>query len=149
MRWDTFEEMRDLEKRMNRAMRNFWGGTSRTALPAAEGTTQEWAVEPYTDIVDKEGELVLTADIPGVNKDDIKINISDGNIEISAETKKEEKEEKEGYIRRERSFGRYFRSYSLPAAVNFEDVKASYKNGVLEVHMPKSEEKKGKSIKVD
>lgn len=149
MWWDPFEEMHDLERRMNRAMRRFWGGTARPALPAAEGTTKEWAVEPYTDIVDKDGELVLTADIPGVEKEDIKINISDGSIEISAETKKEEKEEKEGYIRRERSYGRYYRSYSLPAAVDPEKVKAKYNNGVLEVRLPKTEAKKGKSVKID
>lgn len=149
MWWDPFEEMREIERRMNSAMRRFWGGSARPALPAAKGDVQLYSKEPYTDIMETDKEVILTAEMPGVKKEDIKINVTDSQIEISAETKREEKEEKEGYVWRERSYGSYYRSYTLPSAVDTENVKASYKNGVLDVRMPKSEAKKGKSIKID
>jgi HSP20 family protein len=147
MWWDPFEEMREFQRRMNRMMRGFAGG--RSMLPAPEGAIEEYRIEPYTDIMETDKEVILTADMPGLKKEDIKINVTADSIQISAETEKEEKEEKEGYLRRERSYGRYYRSYSLPSAVDPEKVKATYKNGVLEVRLPKTEAKKGKSEKID
>lgn len=147
MWWDPFEEMRELQRRMNRMMQGFWGG--RPMLPGPESAIEEYGREPYTDIMEADNEVVLTAEIPGVKKEDIKINVTGDSIEISAETKKEEKKEKKGFVRRERSYGRYYLKYSLPATVNPDKAKASYKNGVLEVRLPKTEAKKGKSVKID
>ncbi len=151
MSWDPWEEFREFERRMNRLFRDFWG--MRPRLPARERALEPreelGLIQPFTDILETDKEIVVSAEIPGVAKDDISINVREDSIEISAETKREEEEEKEGFIRRERSYGRYYRSYALPSPVNPEEAKATYKNGVLEVRMPKTEVKKGKIVKVD
>lgn len=152
--WDPFEEMRDIERRMNRLFRELWGRGPRRALPRPGGwrpaPLEEAVREPFTDIMETKDSVVVTAELPGVRKEDIKINATEDAVEISAETKEEKKVEEKGYYRRERSLGRYYRSYTLPARVKPEKAKASYKNGVLEVVLPKAEKKeKGKSIKIE
>lgn len=154
MWWDPFEEMREIERRMNRLFRELWGrGARRRLLGAGErrlAPLEGEVREPFTDIIETKDSVVVTAELPGVAKEDIKINATEEDIEISAETKAEEEVEKKGYYRRERSLGRYYRSYSLPARVKPEKAKATYKNGVLEIVLPKAEEKeKGRSIKID
>ncbi|MFQ6051698.1 MAG: Hsp20/alpha crystallin family protein [Candidatus Hydrothermarchaeota archaeon] len=154
MSWDPWEEFREIEKRMNRLFRDLWGLRRgwRPSLPARERAIEpreEGLIQPFTDIIETDKEIVVSAEIPGVAKEDININVTEDSIEISAETKREEKEEREGYIRRERSYGKYYRSYSLPSSVNPDEAKATYKNGVLEIRLPKTEVKKGKTIKIE
>jgi HSP20 family protein len=154
MWWDPFEEMREIERRMNRLFRELWGrGARRRLLGAGErglAPLEGEVREPFTDIIETKDSVVVTAELPGVAKEDIKINATEEGIEISAETKAEKEVEKKGYYRRERSLGKYYRSYSLPAKVKPEKAKATYKNGVLEIVLPKAEEKeKGRSIKID
>lgn len=154
MVWDIYEEMREMEKRMNRLFREFWKGEPRLALPSGETILapfrkEQGAVKPFSDIEETDKEIIVTAEIPGVEKGDININTTENSLEISAETKKEEKEEKKGYLRMERSYGKYYRSYALPSKVDPAKTKAKYKNGVLEVRLPKTEEKKGAKIAVE
>lgn len=153
MRWDPIEEMKDIERRMNRLLRELWGRGPSRGLPRPGWRLQpmeEAIKEPFTDIVETKDSVIVTAELPGVEKKDIKINATEDTIEISAETKVEKKIEEKGYYRRERSFGRYYRSYTLPAKVKPDKAKATYKNGVLEVVLPKAEVKeKGKSIKIE
>ncbi|MFQ6136824.1 MAG: Hsp20/alpha crystallin family protein [Candidatus Hydrothermarchaeales archaeon] len=152
MRWDPYEEIRRLERQMNRLFAEFWGerprllGPGKTALKPYE---EVGAIEPYTDIQETDKEIIITAEIPGVEKEEIDINATEDRIEISAESKREVEEKEGGYLRRERSYGRYYRSYALPASVTPENAKANYKNGVLEVRLPKKEIKKGTSVKVE
>jgi HSP20 family protein len=160
---DPWEEIRRFEKRMDRLFAEFWGGhpgvrllpSGETGLPSGETGMAPYEPltltrEPFTDIQETDKEVVLTAEIPGVKKGDIKINATEDAIEISAESKSEVEEEKEGYVRKERSFGRFYRRYSLPSTVDPDKTKASYKNGVLEVRMPKTEpKKKGKPVTID
>ncbi len=87
--------------------------------------------------------------MPGLEKQDIKINVTEDRLEISAETKHEEKKEEKGYVYRERSTGSYYRAVSLPSPVDPDISKASYQNGVLEIKMPKTEIKKKKPLKID
>lgn len=103
---------------------------------------------PSVDIVEKEDRYVISADIPGLNKEEIKLDVKDGMLTISGEKKYEDKKEEENYIRVERRYGRFERSFNLPKNLNAESVSASYKNGVLEVNLPKKEEAKPKQIDI-
>jgi len=104
---------------------------------------------PNSDITEDEDEYMISMDIPGMEKDDIKINFQDGRITITGEREMEEKEEKKDYIRRERYEGTFYRSFSLPDTIKEDDIKASFKNGVLKLVVPKAEQVKPKSIKVN
>ncbi|HHI30392.1 Hsp20/alpha crystallin family protein [Methanosarcinales archaeon] len=147
-RWilDPFEEM----NRMREWMEQMFGEMPETAglLPAVVGEEVGKTAVPAVDLVDKEDKLLLKADMPGISKDDIKVEIKGDRVEISAETSKEEKEEKEGYIRRERSYTKYYRSIPLPTDVDSEKVDASFKDGVLAIEMPKIEAAEVKRIDV-
>lgn len=103
---------------------------------------------PRLDIIDRDDEIVVKAEVPGVNKDDIEINLTGNMLTIKGETKKEEKEEKGDYYRCEISRGAFSRSVSLPAEVDDAKAKADLKDGVLEIILPKVEKAKKRSIKV-
>lgn len=110
----------------------------------AEGT---W--HPSVDISENENAFVLKAELPGVNREDINIDINNKTLTLKGEKKFEEKTEKENYVRVERSYGSFSRTFALSDKVDTENVKASYKDGVLEVTLPKREEAKPKEIKVE
>lgn len=110
-------------------------------------TVDTWA--PSADISEDEKEYSVQMDLPGIDKNDIKINFQDGRLVITGETKKEEKEEKKDYIRKERYTGSFYRSFSLPEAVKEEQIKASFEKGVLRINIPKAEVSKPKEVKID
>lgn len=103
-----------------------------------------------TDIRDTESEYILEADLPGFDRDDINLSIENGYLTISAEHKanNEEKDEKGNYIRRERSYGSYSRCFDI-SGIDEEAISASFKNGVLEVKLPKETEKPNKAKKIE
>ncbi|UCG77672.1 MAG: Hsp20/alpha crystallin family protein [Nitrospirota bacterium] len=108
-------------------------------------------ISPSIDIYETDKELVVKADLPGLEKDDIQVDITADLLTISGEKKKEEKVEKEDYYRYERSFGSFRRRFELPSHVDTEKVTASFKNGVLELKIPRSKEaeKKHKKITIE
>lgn len=103
-----------------------------------------------TDIEDKGDKYVLSAELPGFDKKDISIDIDDNMLTVSAEHKEEndQKDDKGNYVRRERSFGTFQRSYDV-SNVNIDNIKAEYKNGVLMLDLPKKDEVKTKQLKID
>ena len=103
---------------------------------------------PPMDLVEDKNDLVLRADLPGLSEDDVDIEVKDGVLTISGERKTEEKKEEEGYYRVERAFGRFSRSLSLPDGIDPEQVKAKFDNGVLEVRIPKPEERKPHRVSI-
>jgi HSP20 family protein len=103
---------------------------------------------PSVDIFEEEGDIVVKTELPGMTKDDIEVNITENRITLSGEKKKEEKIEKKDYYRLERSYGSFHRTFDLPAEVQTDKAKASFKNGVLEVRIPKTEEAKEKVKKI-
>jgi len=108
-------------------------------------------ISPSVDIYDEGDELVFKADMPGVNKEDLKVDVAGDYLTISGEKKKEEKIERNNYYRFERSHGSFSRRFELPAGVDTDKIKAHFEGGVLEVRIPKTEEaaKKSKKISVD
>jgi HSP20 family protein len=103
---------------------------------------------PVVDFYEEKDDLVVKAELPGMEKEDIEVNVTDHSLTIKGEKKKEEEVEEENYYRSERSFGSFRRSLELPSDVQAEKAKASFKNGILEVRLPKSEVAKPKEIKV-
>lgn len=97
-------------------------------------TIAEWS--PRIEIIEREGELLVRAELPGMSKDDVKVEVTDELITIEGERKAETREEKEGYFYSERSYGHFFRSIPVPEGAESEKVKASFQGGVLEVTMP-------------
>ena len=137
--WDPFDELRRIQDRIGRIFNEYPAMTRNMQMPTV-------------DVQQRGNDIVVHADMPGVDKDDIRINVRDGNIlEVSAE-KKIEKEEKEkgGYIRNERAYTGYYRSIMLPAPVDKSKAQASYKDGVLTVTLPmiSKPEEKTSEIKV-
>jgi len=105
-------------------------------------------LSPTVDIFEDASDVVVKAELPGMKKEDIDVKLTEGVITISGEKKKEEKIEKKNYYRLERSFGSFSRSFNLPAEVQTDKAKAQFKDGILEVRVPKTEEAKQKEKKV-
>jgi len=147
--WDDF---RRFEEMMNRMFENFSGKTtSRRLLSSGErgAVVPSEYREPFIDVMESDKEIIATAEMPGLEKQDIKINVTEDMLEISAETKQEEKKEEKGYIYRERRSGSYYRAISLPSPVDPDNSKATYENGVLEIKMPKTEVKKKTPLMIE
>jgi HSP20 family protein len=141
IRWDPFRNLSGLQEQVNRLFEsNFRGHSDESAL-----TT--WA--PSVDIYETENELVLKADLPEVTEKDIDIHVENNMLTVRGERKFEQKVKEENYLRVERAYGAFSRSFSLPNTVDTEAIKAEYKNGVLTVIMPKRAESKPKQVKIN
>lgn len=147
-------DIRKFEEFMNRMFGEFsdiWDLQRRRHLPLLQSETglTVGRKRPYIDIVENEKEIIATAEMPGMNKEDININLTSDRLELSAESKHEEEKKGKDYVYRERRSGNYYRSISLPSPVDSNNAKASYNNGILEVKMPKTEIKKKTSLKIE
>jgi HSP20 family protein len=141
----VFDEMdRLFEDFLGRRFGRWWPGIRwpETRLFA------ETEMIPSVDIFEDKDDIVVKAEIPGMAKDDVNVNVTDNTLTISGEKKKEEKVEKKDYYRIERSSGSFSRSFHLPAEVRTDKAKATFKDGILEVRMPKTEEAKKKETRV-
>ncbi len=154
-RRDPFEEMRRMIDRMERLFEEEWDfgvGPARFRF-RWEGPAMEELRgfrEPLADVFETDKEVVVTVELPGVRKEDIEVNVTENSVEVKAEVKIEAKEEKEGVYRVERSYKGFYRMIPLPTEVKPEEAKATYKNGVLEIRIPKVKESgKAKKVKVE
>jgi len=105
--------------------------------------------EPYVDVYETPTEVLVTAELPGIKKKDIRLNVTEDMIEISAEAREEAMEERPGVLRRERRMGKFYRSLSLPCKVKPEEATAKYVDGVLEVRLPKAEIRRGREVEIE
>lgn len=140
-RWDPFHNLSTLQEQVNRLFEG--------SLPARseQSALTTWA--PAVDIYETENELVLKADLPDVNEKDLDIRIESNILTIKGERKFEEKVKEDNYLRVERTYGSFSRSFSLPSTVDNGSVKADYKNGVLTVELPKRAESKPRQVKIN
>ena len=145
-----FEEMdRFFDTVFDRPWRRGWPWPAQWEWPFwAEGRGAFERV-PKVDVIDRPNEIVVHAELPGVSKDDLDVTLSDTDVTIRASTKQEEKEARENYYRCEISRGEFVRTVALPAEVDGENVKASFKDGVLELTLPKVETSKRRKINVE
>ena len=105
-------------------------------------------LSPSIDVFEEDGAVVVKAELPGMKKEDINVELSGGVLKISGEKKREEKVEKKNYFRIERSSGLFERRISLPVDIQSDKAEASFKDGVLEIKIPKSEKDKNKEMKI-
>ena len=143
VRWNPSRELEEMSDRLNRIF-------NRHALPQANAketmVVADWA--PSVDISETDGEYQIKAEIPDVKKEDVKVTLEDGVLTIQGERKHEKEEKGKKYHRIERSYGSFVRSFTLPDFVDEEKVKAEFKDGVLNLQLPKSEKAKPKAIEV-
>ncbi|MDK2835866.1 MAG: hypothetical protein PWP21_643 [Thermosediminibacterales bacterium] len=104
--------------------------------------------QPSVDIFQTENDVVIKAEMPGVNPQDLDINVTENTVTLQGEIKHINETNEEGYIRKERRYGKFYRTFPLPVEVKPENARASLKNGILEIRLPKSEKAKQKGIKI-
>ena len=140
-KWDPFHEVDELLERYTKPGDwPFRGGRNLMSR------TSDWA--PRVDISETDQKFIVRAEVPGVDRKDIKINIEDHVLSIRGESKQEKEEEKEQFQRVERFYGSFCRSFSLPDNVDEEKIEADFKNGLLTLAIPKTESSKPKAIEV-
>jgi HSP20 family protein len=142
IRWEPVRELNTIQSEMNRLFNTFFEGGP------ANGTTAQRRWLPAMDLVETQDDFVLRADLPGLSEADVNIELEDNVLTISGERKAEHQEQKEGYYRVERAWGTFSRSLTLPEGVNPEAVKASFDRGVLEVRIPKPEQRKPRKVAI-
>jgi len=141
-----FEPFRDLMN-TQREFERWFRGAFAPALGEEEASTRTWA--PPVDIYENGDSLVLKAELPGINPDDVEIRVEDNTLYLKGERKFEKEVKEQNYHRVERSYGTFTRTFSLPNSIDADKVGASYKDGVLTLTMPKKEEAKPKTIKIN
>ena len=137
------------EHEIDRMMDNFFARRMRPWWPERWlGMRHEEIVAPTLDVYEEKDDLVVKAELPGMDKDQIEVQISGSELILKGEKNKEEKIEDKNYYRCERSYGAFRRAVELPVDVQADKIKASFKNGILEVRLPKTEKAKTKEIKI-
>ena len=146
IRWNPFREMEEMQRRMSSLFD--WSPLRRGNLTPEEEniTVPEWA--PLVDIAEDEKEYLIKVELPEVQKEDVKVTVEHGTLTISGERKAEKEEKGRKFHRVERYYGRFERSFSIPDDSKTDDVKAEFKDGVLRVHLAKSEKARPKQIEV-
>lgn len=143
VRWEPFRDLVSTQDRFNRLFNDTF---SHVFGEGGEAGIQTWS--PAVDILETGQNLVLKAELPGVDPKDIEVRVEDGTLYLKGQRKFEKDTKEENYHRIERSYGSFTRSFALPRSVNPDQVQANYKDGVLTLTLPKREEAKPKTIKV-
>ena len=138
VRWEPFREMAALQNELSRFMNNLVGGD--------ESQQQRWV--PAVDIWETENEIVYALDLPGVDQDKISVEVENDTLSVSAERERVEQESSDRFYRYERRYGTFTRTVGLPQGVSEDDIKAAYKDGVLEIRVPKPAESKPRRIQI-
>jgi HSP20 family protein len=144
VRWNPAQDLMRMREEMDRLYQEFF-------RPGNGGEEGSWALggwAPPVDIVETEDALMLKVELPGFSKDDIQIELHDNRLTLRGERKHESDVKEEQFRRRERAYGRFERSFLLPTAIDQDKVTAEFKNGVLELRLPKSETAKPKRIAI-
>ncbi len=144
VRWmDPFRDVMGIQDRMNRLFEDFL-----TRGRGREEGIEAGAWLPAVDIYETDNDVVVKAELPGVRRDEIGVEVKAGVLTLRGERKHEKETKEENYHRVERSYGTFVRSFTLPASVEEDKVSAKLSEGVLEIHLPKKAEAKPKQIKI-
>ena len=139
VRWEPFRDLLALQERLNRGF----------DAPRQSGEEQLGTWAPAVDIYETEKEIVLKADLPGMNLADVDISLNNNVLSVRGERRFDKEVKEDSYHRVERAYGNFVRTFTLPNTVNAEQIEASYDAGVLKITMPKREEARPKQIKVN
>jgi HSP20 family protein len=141
VRWDPAREVDLMQSELNRVFDAFFGTEAGSA-----GRSRRWV--PAMDLVERGDDLVLRADLPGLDRDDVAIEIKDNVLTVSGERRSEHEEKAEGFHRVERAHGSFSRSLSLPEGIDADKVTAEFDKGVLEVSIPKPQERQPHRVEI-
>jgi HSP20 family protein len=142
VRWEPVRELHSIQHEMNRLFDSFFD----TPAQSSSGGTRRWI--PPMDLVETEDHFVLRADLPGLGEGDVKIEVQDNVLTLSGERRFEHEAKKNGFVRLERGSGSFARSLTLPEGIDPDGVAASFDRGVLEVRIPKPEERKPRRVEI-
>ncbi|MDI6851344.1 MAG: Hsp20/alpha crystallin family protein [bacterium] len=144
MRWDPFREIASLREEVDRLFDTFFGRQAEKMIREREAF---WV--PAVDIEETENEFIVKAELPGLKKDEVKLSITEDTLTISGERKMEKEEKGKTYHRIEMNYGKFERTVRFPTEVVPDKAKASYKDGILTITVPKSEKAKSKEIEIE
>jgi HSP20 family protein len=144
IRWEPARELQTFQQEVNRLFGTFFD--SQAGAPAQAGLVRRWT--PAVDLVEDDEHYVLTADLPGVAEQDVNVEVEGRILTVSGERRSEHEERKDGYRRVERASGRFVRALRLPQGVDAEGIEARFDNGVLEVSIPKPEQRKPRKVAI-
>jgi HSP20 family protein len=144
VRWDSSRELSSLQAEMNRLFGSFFDTPSTGS--AGNGGLRHW--HPAMDLVETDDHFVLRADLPGVDEKDVKVELEDSVLTLSGERRHEQEVKKGGYYRIERASGAFSRQLTLPEGVDADAVQATFDKGVLEVRIPKPEQRKPRRVEI-
>jgi HSP20 family protein len=145
IRWEPVRELNTIQSEMNRLFNTLFDAP---ATAGNGGALQQRRWIPAMDLVERDDEFVLRADLPGLSEKDVTIELEDSVLTVSGERKVEHEDRKEGYYRVERSSGSFVRRLTLPEGTDPDAIRASVDKGVLEVHIPKPEERKPHKVAI-
>jgi len=147
VKWNPTRELLNIEKEFNRLFNSFGRrfGTEKELDSELENAV--WM--PLADIAEDNNNYSIHIDLPGINKEDVKISFANGELSISGERKQEKESKNSKYHRIERSYGKYFRSFRLPENIEEDKIKADFKDGALMISIPKSEKARPKEIQIN
>jgi len=143
VRWNPLGEMTAMQNRINRMLNTPYWRADRMDDDTAMG---RW--NPAVDLYEKDDHFVIKAELPGVDKKDIVVDLKDRVLTLSGERSYENEVKEENYYRRERSYGKFQRAFTLPADVDSDKIKAEFKDGLLQIEVPKPEEQKPKQVTI-
>jgi HSP20 family protein len=148
VRWEPFRDLAGLQERMNRLFEE-----SLRTRGTGSGQEEDWALggswAPPVDIYEHEGNIVLKAELPGIDPKDVELRVENNVLTVRGQRKLEEEVKRDNYHRIERAYGVFTRQFTLPTTVDAEKIKADYKEGVLKIVIPKREEAKPKQITIN
>lgn len=156
MVWDIFDEIRRMQEEMDKLFSDFFTGPRYRQLgpgrPSPEGRSESSLPSmrrAFTDVQETDTDLIITAELPGMNREDIELTVTQDRINIKAQKREEVKEEKEDQRYYQSKYAGFSRSIPLPVGVKQDEVKATYKNGVLEITLPKKEVTESKNVRIE
>jgi HSP20 family protein len=138
--WDPFASLADIQEEMNRLF--------DTSLRRAGRGDLEGVFLPALDVIEEKEHFLVKADLPGLSKDDVSVTLQDHFLTVKGEKKHEAESKDANYYRRERVYGTFSRTIELPATVDARKIEANFKDGVLQIRLPKTEEARPKQIEV-
>ena len=142
VRWEPFEGLSRIQNRINDLFDDTFGRARSSSMPA----TGVWF--PPVDILESRDSYLIRAELPGMKREDFNLEVHDGSLTLSGERKFEEAANGVEYHRVERASGKFSRSFYLPQTVKTDAIKATYRDGILEIHVPKADEAKPKQIAI-
>lgn len=143
IRWEPVAELNTIQNEMNRLFNTFF---DQPGAGRSSGASRRWI--PPMDLVETDDHYVLRADLPGLSDEDVSVQLEDNVLTISGERKSEHEQRQEGYYRLERATGSFSRSLTLPEGVDPNSVQAHFDRGVLEINVPKPEQKKPRQVQI-